>query len=86
MHPHGLEPARQGRAFLDYDSSGPVNAPLFERAGEIIVRAEDIEISAIEAAEQLVDRLLWRSCAGRVFCRSSAIQACEDETRHQKVD
>src|SRR4051812_8566374 len=41
-------PARQCGAVLDHVTGGPQDAALVDRAGDVVVRAEDVEVAVLE--------------------------------------
>src|SRR5262245_52354417 len=58
-------PARECGAVLDDVVGGPPNAPRVHRAGDLVVRAEDVEVAGGQVLDEEVDDLVRRPRRGR---------------------
>ena len=51
-------PARERRAILDQIPRGPLDAPLIDLSGHVVIRTQHVEIAALERVEQKLRDLL----------------------------
>lgn len=76
-------PARERRTVLDEIARGPKDTFLVERSADLVVRAQDVEVSGREALEQKVDRLIGGPRARGLL--GSAGHARVDEARDEQA-
>lgn len=78
-------PARERGTILDDVAGGPGDALFVERAGHVVVRAEDVEVAPDQAFQHEIDRFPRRPRAGRLLRLAVGGERREDEAGDEQV-
>ena len=60
-------PSRQRWTVLHQVCCSPQDAALIQRAGDIVIRTQDVEVSRVQAFQHEVNGLFRGPCSGRLF-------------------